>query len=272
MAFPTSLTSAVDGSTDVLAVHLNALEAKVGIDGSAVTTSHDYKLSTITGTDKVVGVSATQTLTNKTLTSPVINTPTGDVVTLTGTQTLTNKTLTSPAIGTSILDTNGNELLLLTATASAVNEITYANAAIGNAPQLAATGGDTNISLDIRGKGTGVVKTGIRYQSNTVDSNQNAVWSQAGYGFFVGSGGAAASETVTFPTAFTTVLAVVLSPIGYKDGSDPSSITDFTLWTIIYGAAITPTTSNFLAVVGTVDGTTIAASRRVGYSWIAYGI
>ena len=36
----------------------------------------------------------------------------GDVTT-TGTQTLTNKTLTSPKIGTSILDTNGNELFLL---------------------------------------------------------------------------------------------------------------------------------------------------------------
>jgi len=33
-----------------------------------------------------------------TLTSPVINTPTGDVATITGTQTLTNKTLTSPTI------------------------------------------------------------------------------------------------------------------------------------------------------------------------------
>jgi len=39
---------------------------------------------------------------------------TGDV-TLNGTQTLTNKTLTSPAIGTSILDTGGNELFKLTA-------------------------------------------------------------------------------------------------------------------------------------------------------------
>ena len=33
-----------------------------------------------------------------TLTSPVINTPTGDVATITGTQTLTNKTLTTPTI------------------------------------------------------------------------------------------------------------------------------------------------------------------------------
>ena len=51
----------------------------------------------------------------------------GGDVTLTGTQTLTNKTLTSPKIGTSILDTNGNELALLTATSSAVNEFTIAN-------------------------------------------------------------------------------------------------------------------------------------------------
>ena len=73
MAFPTSLTSAVDGVTDVLAAHINALETKVGIDASAVTTSHDYKLNEITGSDEAVGKSATQTLTNKTLTSPVIN-------------------------------------------------------------------------------------------------------------------------------------------------------------------------------------------------------
>ncbi len=39
----------------------------------------------------------------------------GDV-TLTGTQTLTNKTLTSPKIETNILDTSGNELINFTAT------------------------------------------------------------------------------------------------------------------------------------------------------------
>ena len=77
-------------------------------------------------------------------------------VTLTGTQTLTNKTLTSPKIGTSILDTNGNELALLTATSSAVNEFTIANGASGNAPRLSATG-ETNVDLDLLAKGTGHV-------------------------------------------------------------------------------------------------------------------
>ena len=90
-------------------------------------------------------------------TNPDIDTlPAGDV-TLTGTQTLTNKTLTSPKIGTSILDTNGNELFKLTATSSAVNEITYNNAATGNKPTFTASGGDTNIGISIQPKGSGTV-------------------------------------------------------------------------------------------------------------------
>jgi len=79
-------------------------------------------------------------------------------VTLTGTQTLTNKTLTAPKIGTSILDTNGNELLLLTATGSAVNELTLANASTGNGPILSATG-ETNVDINLNPKGTGVLKS-----------------------------------------------------------------------------------------------------------------
>ena len=68
-----------------------------------------------------------------------------------------NKTLTSPKIGTSILDTNGNELAKLTATGSAVNEFTVANAASGGNPTLSSTGGDSNIDLDLLAKGTGHV-------------------------------------------------------------------------------------------------------------------
>ena len=80
----------------------------------------------------------------------------GDV-TLAGTQTLTNKTLTAPKIGTSILDTNGNELLILTATGSAVNELTLANASTGNAPTITASG-ETNVSINLVPKGTGQVQ------------------------------------------------------------------------------------------------------------------
>jgi hypothetical protein len=56
-----------------------------------------------------------------------------------------------------VIDTNGNELLKVTATASAVNEVTLANAATGGTPTLTATGDDTNIGIKFVGKGTGEV-------------------------------------------------------------------------------------------------------------------
>ena len=69
----------------------------------------------------------------------------------------TTLSMTSPKVITSINDTNGNELLKVTATGSAVNELTLANAATGNAPTLSATGDDTNIGINITPKGSGVV-------------------------------------------------------------------------------------------------------------------
>lgn len=59
---------------------------------------------------------------------------------------------------TQINDSNGNEVLKFGSTASAVNEVTITNKATGNAPTIAATGGDTDIDLSLSGKGAGKVK------------------------------------------------------------------------------------------------------------------
>lgn len=56
-----------------------------------------------------------------------------------------------------VIDTNGNELLKVTATASAVNEVTLANAATGGTPTFTASGDDTNIGMKFVSKGTGEV-------------------------------------------------------------------------------------------------------------------
>jgi hypothetical protein len=56
-----------------------------------------------------------------------------------------------------VIDTNGNELLKLTATASAVNEVTLANAATGGTPTITASGDDTNIGFKLVAKGTGEI-------------------------------------------------------------------------------------------------------------------
>ena len=110
-------SSANDGTGDTLRigadkVNDNFVEVYTKLGNGSVLTSDTVTLNT-----------ATQTLTNKTLTSPNISVisnsgnltlPSGSADTLVGratTDTLTNKTLTSPTINTS-LNMNGGELIL----------------------------------------------------------------------------------------------------------------------------------------------------------------
>jgi hypothetical protein len=67
--------SGVEGDVviDNLYDAVEAVEAKLGVDGSAVTTSHDYKLSGVTATGKAASLTGTETLTNKRLTAPKLN-------------------------------------------------------------------------------------------------------------------------------------------------------------------------------------------------------
>lgn len=67
-------------------------------------------------------------------------------------------TFTAVTLSGGINDVNGNELLKVSATASAVNELTVTNAATGNAPTLSATGGDADIGINLVPKGTGTVQ------------------------------------------------------------------------------------------------------------------
>ena len=66
---------------------------------------------------------------------------------------ITSLPLTTPNITTSINDSAGNEIIITPATASAVNEITVTNAATATDPRISASGGDTAINLNLRGKG-----------------------------------------------------------------------------------------------------------------------
>ena len=55
-------------------------------------------------------------------------------------------------------DENGNEQIIFQTTSSAVNQIDVTNSATGNAPSIQATGGDSNISLKVGPKGTGLIE------------------------------------------------------------------------------------------------------------------
>jgi len=70
-------------------------------------------------------------------------------------------------------DSNGLELIKVLLTASAVNEITIQNAATGAGPTISATGDDSNIDLNLSGKGTGVPKVTSMKIVTVLDTNGN---------------------------------------------------------------------------------------------------
>lgn len=116
--------------------------AVVNFNNGDVTITHSADTLTIGGGNVIIS-------------SP--GTAAGSVVTTDGAQTLSGKTLTAPKFADLgfIADANGNELIILDTVASAVNEITFANAATGGLPTFSATGGDSNVSVKFTPKGTG---------------------------------------------------------------------------------------------------------------------
>lgn len=142
MTFPTNLTSAVDLTTEIVAAHLNNLEAKVGIDSSAVATSLDYLLKNASSLNpghkhthedafldqkeiikdaiplpvadggtgvKTLAAGCVKADGTSAFTSAVG--PTGAIVGTTDDQTLTTKELTEPQLTAQamIAETSGNE-------------------------------------------------------------------------------------------------------------------------------------------------------------------
>lgn len=93
--------------------------------------------------------------------------------------------VTSPRITTDISDTNGNELIKFTATASAVNEITIANASTGNSPSIVPSG-EAGLGLILDTKtGPGVngilsLRSGTyKFLESSADTDSNGVTYQS---------------------------------------------------------------------------------------------
>jgi hypothetical protein len=126
---------------------------KTYIISNGTTGAFTVEFKTVSGTGVTFGTTDKST---KILFADGTNIVDTGTVSLTGVQTLTNKTLTAPILD-EINDSNGNEEIIFTTTASAVNEITIANAATGNRPNISVTGDDTNIGLSVSTKGTGLI-------------------------------------------------------------------------------------------------------------------
>ena len=190
----------------------------------------------------VVLDTATQTLTNKTLTTPTIASITnggtitipsgaGTIATIAASQTLTNKTLTSPTIntpiiGTSLNDANGNEFIKFTTTGSAVNELTIANGASTTGPALSATGGGANLNISLTAKGTGSVELSkAAFSSSTITANGTASTSAT---LIIGNKGSALAVSLSDGTTvgeykiFTNkgAGAMTVTPTNFAQGTD----------------------------------------------------
>lgn len=192
------------GKTDGTLSNEISLENDAIVFEGSSTDQHEVRLKAANATaDRILTLpnadgefvltTATQTLTNKTLTNPTVSslvitdggsnheysliaadiaanrninlpllTDSDEFTFNNHTQTLTNKTLTTPNVSVpkisgSINDSSNNELIDFSATSSAVNHIQVVNNSTGLNPRIAADGGDTNINLELYGKGTGAV-------------------------------------------------------------------------------------------------------------------
>lgn len=237
--FPTSIPSiAAANASDTLAVaqhtakhnqmalEIAALGTKVGVDSSAVTSTHDYKLSGVTGTDKAVSKTGVETLTNKTLSSPVINSPTGDVVTLTGNQTLTNKILTTPTIadltnmqhthasassggilGTSAIDTNAIAAANLATNAIKLGYTEHnADTSTSGTSETEITGVATTVTIPAGGRSVLVIFAGTVQNSGSANCYIN-LWDGA-----VSSGTLLTCSIVGLSLLMPIYMSVVLTP------------------------------------------------------------
>jgi len=188
---------------------------------------------------------------------------TGTITLNEATQTLINKTLvtptiSSPKISTALSDASGNEFIKLSAAASAVNEITLANAATGANPTITASGTDANINIVVNPKGDGSIAIGkVSFSSggevtsadnDFTQTNSHVICNNSVSPFQLDmNDGTTSGELVIFTNKGSQIVTVV--PDNFANGTQfaldqfdtATLIWDGTNWYIVshYGATIT---------------------------------
>jgi hypothetical protein len=223
---------------------VEAIEAKVGKDGSAVTTSHDYKLSGVTGTDKAVSKTGTETLTNKILTTPTIG-------------SLTNAQHThANAAGGGQLDVD-----------TCFSDFVHDHSAAGEGGQIPTAG----IADDaITPPKAGDLSKCVNVQNITTNAVVTDQLIQRGWGFITFAGETSKNITITLPIAYDdAAYDISVTGISYKASSDPTSRQDITaVVNNMYAPSINiMSSSQFVVQLPFVA----AATGRVMFSWIAIG-
>lgn len=197
----------INGGTGQTTANLafNALApSQTGNTGKYLTTDGTDTSWSTNPLGTVTSITAGTGLTGGTITTSGTIAIDSTVVTLTGTQTLTNKTLTTPIIG-QINDVNSNEILLLTPVTSATDYFTLKNGiGVGVPLHIVAEGSSTNIGLHIQPKGSGLVtisdgtdfNKGIRFRSSSSAASAITLLDAV----------SSAGRVVTLPDATTTLV------------------------------------------------------------------
>jgi hypothetical protein len=175
----------------------------------------------------------------------------------------TSPTLVTPTLGVAsatslklgsngLLDTNNNEILALTATGSAVNYLTLANAAASGLPSLIATGSDSNISWTLQGKGTG---TPAIKGTGTNDS------AAAGYvGEYISSQILFASATSLTTATAKNVTSISLTAGDWDVSGQVSVIASVATQAVSCGISTTSATLGDFSVYSNIGATTTSFS------------
>ena len=161
-------------------------------------------------------------------------------------------------------DENGNEQIIFQTTSSAVNQFDVTNAATGNAPELSATGDDTNISLKITPKGSGQVLLdgNVGIESGLIDLKNSGSRSQIK--FYCESGNAHAQALQAAPHSESASNTLTLPSTGgdadLVSVSSTATLTNKTLSSPTINSPVITTIKNTSLVIGRDDDNLIKFS------------
>ena len=161
-------------------------------------------------------------------------------------------------------DENGNEQIIFQTTSSAVNQFDVTNAATGNAPELSATGGDTNISLKITPKGSGQVLLdgNVGVESGLIDLKNSGSRSQIK--FYCESSNAHAQALQAAPHSESASNTLTLPSTGgdadLVSVSSTATLTNKTLSSPTINTPVITTIKNTSLVIGRDDDNLIKFS------------
>ena len=164
-----SLTSPVITDPVISTLQLNDVDSshQYTIVTGALSANHNLNIPSLTDSDTIVLLDATQTLYNKTMLNPILDNPT---------------------MYGHVKDTNGADIIHLLSTLNATNHIDIINSITGVGPTIGVEGDvDTNINLNINAAGTGAVKVSKLAHSKSTISAAGTVSANATYISFTGS-------------------------------------------------------------------------------------